>query len=272
MLTLQNPAQGPYYGQVDMSDDGANANYNAVLASLQHRFSHGFTFLGNYTWSHCLSDTDFRGDNTGPSFENPSNLRADYGNCAFDDSQVWNITVVATSPAKGNGFAGRLLKNWQLAPLFRRVAGIPINILTGADNSLTAVAFDRPNLVAPGSVYNSDMGPKLQYLNPAAFSPNALGTFGNLGRNAITGPAQFNFDLALSRTFTIREGWHLEARAEAFNAINHTNFAPNLSVGVSSASVPSGSVSSPAISSSTFGQITGAGDPRIMQFALKMVF
>jgi hypothetical protein len=272
VMTLLNPTLGPYYGLMDMSDDGANANYNAVLASLQHRLSHSFTLLANYTWSHCLGDTDFSGDNTGPKFENPNNLRQDYGNCAFDDSQVWNLTIVATSPAKGNGFAGRLLKNWQLAPLIRRVSGIPINILTGADDSLSGVALDRPNLVEPGSVYNSDMGPKLQYLNPAAFSANALGTFGNVGRDAITGPAQFNFDLALSRMFTIRENWHLEARAEAFNAINHTNFAPNLSVGVSSAYVPSGSVSSPSISSSTFGQITAAGDPRIFQFALKLVF
>jgi hypothetical protein len=131
--------------------------------------------------------------------------------------------------------------------------------------------LDRPNQVLP-NVYNATLGPQLQYLNAAAFSPNALGTFGNVGRDSIRGPGQFNFDLALSRYFAITEHLRLEARAEAFNAINHTNFAPNLSVGISSASVPSGSVSSPTASSGTFGQITGAGDPRILQFALKLVF
>ena len=121
-------------------------------------------------------------------------------------------------------------------------------------------------------VYTTSLGPQLRYLNAAAFAPNALGTFGNVGRDNVRGPGQFNFDLALSRFFAVKEHWRLEARAEAFNAINHTNFAPNLSVGISSASVPSGSVSSPNISSGTFGQITAAGDPRILQFALKLVF
>ena len=271
VMYLLNPTQGQYYGLMDMSYDGANANYNAMLVSVQHRFSQGFTLLANYTRSHCLSDTDFRGDNTGPSFQNPNNLRQDYGNCAFDVPHVVNVSMVATSPLKGKDLAGRLLGNWQLAPLIRRVSGIPINILTGKDNSLTGVGLDRPNQVLP-NVYNSTLGPQLQYLNAAAFSPNALGTFGNVGRDSIRGPGQFNFDLALSRYFAITEHLRLEARAEAFNAINHTNFAPNLSVGISSASVPSGSVSSPSASSGTFGQITGAGDPRILQFALKLVF
>jgi hypothetical protein len=71
------------------------------------------------------------------------------------------------------------------------------------------------------------------------------GTFGNLGRDVLVAPRAFNFDLAFSRTFPFRERWRLEARAEAFNLINHTNFnAP-----------------STALSSSTFGVINGAGDP-----------
>jgi hypothetical protein len=184
---------------------------------------------------------------------------------------VVNVSIVATSPVKGKNLAGRLLGNWQIAPLLRRVSGIPINVLTGKDNSLSAVGFDRPNQVLP-EVYNTDLGPGLQYLNASAFSANALGTFGNVGRNNVRGPGQFNLDLAVSRYFPIKENWRLEARAEAFNAINHTNFAPNLTVGISSASIPSGSVASPNISSATFGKITGAGDPRILQFALKLVF
>jgi hypothetical protein len=267
VLYLINPSVGQYYGQVDMSDDGGNASYNALLLSVEHRLSHNFTLLANYTWSHCLSDSDFRGDNTGPSFENPFNLRQDYGNCGFNDAGVFNLTMVINSPLGQN----RVLKGWQLSPLIRRVNGMPINVLTGKDNSLTAVGFDRPNQILPNA-YIPDMGSKLQYLNPAAFTPNALGTFGNVGRNDVYGPSQFNFDLALSRTFTISERFHLEARAEAFNIINHTNFAPNLTVGVSSSYVPSGTVSSPSISSGTFGQITAAGDPRIMQFAMKLRF
>src|SRR5581483_9947607 len=102
------------------------------------------------------------------------------------------------------------------------------------------------------NVYNSDWGTNLQYLNPAAFAINPAGTFGDLGRNVLNGPAQFNFDVALVRTFALTERFHLEARGEAFNVINHTNFSlTNLGVN----------------STATFGRITSAGDPRIFQFA-----
>jgi hypothetical protein len=78
------------------------------------------------------------------------------------------------------------------------------------------------------------------------------------------------FDLSLSRVFGIYESMKLEARAEAFNVINHTNFiAPNTSTGIPGISTGGISLS---ISSATFGQITTAGDPRILQFALKLIF
>jgi hypothetical protein len=92
------------------------------------------------------------------------------------------------------------------------------------------------------------------WLNPAAFLPNALGTFGNLGRNALFGPGNFAFDASLSRRFAIREWVRLEARFEAFNAINHTNFNNPTTT----------------LNSSNFGKILGAGDPKILQFAVKL--
>ncbi|HTF61633.1 MAG TPA: hypothetical protein VK638_02860, partial [Edaphobacter sp.] len=58
-----------------------NANYNALLVSLNHRLSHGITFLANYTWSRCISNTDFGGDVTGPGFMNPANLGQDRASC-----------------------------------------------------------------------------------------------------------------------------------------------------------------------------------------------
>jgi hypothetical protein len=148
-----------------------------------------------------------------------------------------------------------VLGNWQLAPLLRTTSGVPLNIQTGKDNSLTGVGLDRPNQVL-SNAYTSAWGPSLQYINPAAFAPNALGTFGNVGRNSVRGVGALNLDAALSRLFSIREQWRLEVRAEAFNVLNHTNFT-----GVST-----------SLSSSTFGRITVAGDPRILQFALKLLF
>jgi hypothetical protein len=147
------------------------------------------------------------------------------------------------------------LGNWQIAPLIRVQGGLPVNIITGTDNSLTGVNLDRPNLVQP-NLYSANLGPGIQWLNPAALTPNPLGTYGNLGRDAARAPGQFNFDAALSRTFTLTEHFRLDARAEAFNVINHTNFnAPNST-----------------FNSANYGRITGAGDPRIFQFAMKLLF
>src|SRR5262249_38682964 len=96
----------------------------------------------------------------------------------------------------------------------------------------------------------------VDWLNPAAFSQPANGTFGNLGRSNVPGPGSWAIDTALSRTFKILEGKTLEARGEAFNLTNNVRLGnPTL-----------------ARNSANFGLILSGQDPRIMQLALKFVF
>jgi hypothetical protein len=260
VLNLLNPVQGPAFGQLDLADDGANANYNALLVTLRHRISHGFTLFANYTYSRCLSDGDFNGDLRGSYYQDPFNRALDYGNCNFDLRHIFNGTVVATSPVRGSGFASHLLGNWRLAPLVSITSGTPFNITTGKNNSLTGEGLDRPNLVPGVTIFTS--GPCaskvncVNYLDPVAFETNLSGTFGTLARDAFYGPGSVHFDVALSRLFKLTERFNLEARFEAFNVINYANFN-NPTTGMTS---------------SNFGLITGAGDPRILQFALKLHF
>ena len=150
-----------------------------------------------------------------------------------------------------------LLGNWVVAPLVRFRDGLPVNPTTGKDNSLTCVGFDRPNVVAGAGMYTGAAhGLKYQYLNPGLYTANALGTFGNAGHNSLRGSGYFGVDMAVSRQFNLGERLKFHIRAEAFNALNHPNFgSPNAN-----------------ISSSSFGQITGAGDPRILQASMKLVF
>ena len=89
-----------------------------------------------------------------------------------------------------------------------------MNVTTGTDNSRSGVGLDRPNLALPNA-YNSVWGRSLQFLNAAAFQPNAVGTFGNLGRDALFGPGLLQLDAALSRLFSLSERYRLEARFEA---------------------------------------------------------
>jgi hypothetical protein len=265
VLYLENPAQGQYYGPMIATDNGANATYNGLLTSVQHRFSHGFTFLANYTLSHCISDGDFSGNVGNEQYQNQASRRADRGDCNFDVRQIFNTSFVGISPGFGSRWLSRVVRDWQLAPLLRVTSGLPIYVATGKDNSETGINMDRPNLVSGVDPYNSTLGPQLQWLNSAAFTQNAQGTFGNLGRDVLRGPYQLNLDIALSRIFSMTERYRLEARAEAFNAINHTNFSlPKTStVGVTDID---------SITATTFGRFTSAGSARILQFAMKLHF
>ncbi|MFN7923060.1 MAG: TonB-dependent receptor [Bryobacteraceae bacterium] len=253
LLYRLNPTVGAGYASIVQSEQGANSRYAGVLMSVQHRMAHHFTLLFNYTYSHCISDGDFGGELAGNYYMDPSNRTRDRASCNFDVRHLANTSMIVSSPFQG-GMKGKLLGGWQFAPIVSAASGIAINVTSGRDNSLTAVGLDRPNLINPNA-YSTDPNPR-QFLNPASFAQNDTGTFGNLGRSAVHGPGRLNFDLSLSRSFRFQERYRLEARFEAFNAINHTNYS-NPTTNLSSAN---------------FGKILGAADPRILQVSMKFHF
>ncbi|MBV9743761.1 MAG: TonB-dependent receptor, partial [Acidobacteriia bacterium] len=98
LLTLLNPSQGPFYGQLEYLDDGGTASYNALFASAEHRLSHHVSMLANYTWAHCIGDPQTT-ELSGPIYTNPSNRRFDRGNCtAVDVRQNFNLSAVLQAP------------------------------------------------------------------------------------------------------------------------------------------------------------------------------
>jgi len=271
ILYQANPTLGASYASVNTSDDGAVAHYNGMLLSVQRRFAHGFTFNANYTDSYCVSDTEFGAALATPANSQPFNRHADWGPCVFDTRHNFNLSLVAISAVKGSPWTTRLLSNWQIAPLFHASSGQPLGTTVGKDNSLTGLNNDRPVQVladAYPATRTCSFAPCVQWLNPAAFQANALGTFGNLGRNALRGPGTVSADVALSRIFKFTERYSLQARAEAFNILNHANFVG----AVSPAGQPSFTTMNTTLSSSTYGQVQAAFDPRILQFALKLSF
>ncbi len=276
VLTLANPVTGLNYASIDTMDDGATARYMGLLLSVQHRFGHNYTFSANYTDSYCLSDYDFGAALAGSTNSQIFNRHADWGPCISDTRNNFNASLVATSSWKSdNVWANHLLNGWQFAPLFTARSGQPLNVTSGKDNSLTALGNDRPNQVLSNTAATNPICTSsvicVQYLNPLAFAQNPTGTYGDLGRNALRGPGYFGFDASLSRTFRVTERISLQARAEAFNVLNHTNFVGGFAPSGQAAGVSYGTASV-NLSSSNFGQITGAYDPRIMQFAMKLFF
>lgn len=261
ILYLINPTAGSLYSDIYQADDGANATYNGILFKAEHRFSKNYSLIANYTYSHCISEADFEGDLGGPQTQEPFNRNAERGNCGFDLHQIFNLTFVVQSPHFANVWANRLLSNWQLAPIFSIHSGIWFTVFTGLDNSLTGIGLDRPNVV--GNPYERNYATQ-QWLNPAGFAANPLGTFGDLGSDSLVGPPYFDIDAAVSRNFNIREKQQLQLRFEFFNLTNHVNFAvsPNFN----------GNGLDNNLQDPTFGEIFGDIQPRILQFAVKYTF
>ena len=233
-LTLENPTQGPQFsgggGGSILGSAGATANYNAMVATIQHRLSSTFSLLANYTWSHCIDIEDAQGDLNGTTVENPDNIGMDRANCGFDYRHIVNASVVAKSHFSLPRTAGLIVNNWEIAPLVRITDGAPFTLLTGEDQSLTDIGNDRPNIVPGQKIYtgnkimNSGASAQYSYINGNAFTPQAIGTYGNVGRNSLRGPKFFEMDSALSRFFPIHDRLVLDLRLEAFNTPNHPDF------------------------------------------------
>lgn len=256
VLSLANPVAGQYYSSMVVADDGTSANYNGMLSSVEHRFAHNYTVLANYTWSKCLGIAPVT-SLSGGVVQDPNNVRGDYGPCSYDAKHLFNLSSVYVSTFNRGGRIGSaLLSHWNIAPLARYQSGLAVNPSSGKDNSLTGVGNDRPDVASLNAYTGNNHGKVYQFLNPNLFTPNATGTFGNAGHNSLRAPGFFGIDLALSREFRVRERLTLHVRAEAFNLLNHPNFG--------------GPVAN--ISSANFGQITGAGDPRILQGSVKLTF
>jgi hypothetical protein len=253
VLSLINPTAGALIGSIPYTNDGANANYNALLLSVNRRFSGYFSVLANYAWSHCISEGEQNAEGGAGSIQDPSNIRASRGNCISDIRQIFNLSYVVSSPHFKRPLMDKLLSNWQQSGIIGAHSGSWLTPLDGQDVSLTNVGNDRPNLVGNPHLSNPTIS---QWFNTSAYAKQATGTYGNAGSYSILGPGSFSFDAALSRTFKIRESQGLQLRVEAFNILNHPVFNNPTTT----------------LTSSNFGKILSAGNPRILQGAIKYTF
>ena len=256
VLFLSNAAQGVFYSNLSLLDDGGNATYHGLLISAEKRFSRGFSMFANYTWSHCLNEgEDYEALGVQSGYQNPNNRVADRGDCASDRRHSVNLSQVWDTPRFNATWLRIVASNWQFSTITKLQSGDSFTVSSGLDNALTGTNNQRPNLVGDPNLNGS--GRSLgHWFNTTAFTPNGPGLYGTAGRGIIRGPGMFNINLAIVRNFRIGEHQNIEARGEAFNLLNHIQ--PN---------DPTTTLTSPL-----FGKITTAGDPRIMQFAMKYSF
>jgi hypothetical protein len=270
---LERPVDGAKIGPMAEFDDGGTQKYNGMLLSLQRRVTNGLNVSGNYTWSHCQGnyvDINQNGPPANETYSQPGNRNHDNGDCLSDRRHQFNTTVVAQTPDFSNRTLNVLVSHWTISGIYRKSSGAPVNVVTGGDQALSGTVLQRPNQIRENAYKDQSGGPRTQWLDPAAFTLPAAGTYGNVGWNSFVGPGTWSFDMSLSRSFNFRETQRFEIRAEAFNVTN--SFRPAGIAGAPSLGGGVGTGNSTALSSNTFGQINSSLDPRVLQFAIKYVF
>ena len=259
------------------------SSYNALQVDVNHRMSHGVSIRGVYTWSKALDDGDSLNQTTAGNAPglaaNPFNLRADWGLATYDVRNMGVISALYELPlGKGKSFAGGLegvangvISGWSVNSILTLQAGFPFtpqlsyNPSNNGDTRNPVRPFLNPDFSGPVI-----LGTPAQWFNPNAFiaPPSTGGFYGNLGRNAFIGPGLATWDFSVMKDTPIREGLHLQFRAEIFNLLDRANFnTPNLIVFTPpTATNPSGL-------SGTAGTITSTSTTsRQVQFGLKLLW
>ena len=217
-----------------------NSHYNGLQLQMLKPMAHGLQAQGSYTWSKCIDEGSeaSRGDQflngiISPLFIEKVHRR---GRCSYDLRHVFVGNMLWSIPGPKEGVASKLLGNWQMGSIVSASSGVPFSVIIGpfGQDPLGLGGTDVngwPDYVAGCKIENP--GDPLHYINTACFTvPNPITRIGTATRNLATGPHLFNLDMAVYKNIpitSISEGFRVQFRAEFFNILNHTNFAPPLS-------------------------------------------
>jgi hypothetical protein len=263
----------PQWSQITVGAQRSESWYNSLQVKWEKRLTRGWYELASYTFASALDEAgawsagsspqyldDFRGDR-GPQTQTARHR--------FTLSSIYDLPV-----GRGRRFGSQwnravdaVLGGWQLSGILGTRTGLPVNVsLNGTSTDpVTKQSYRffsrnggglRPNRIGDPNTGVSPKDDRLHFLNSAAFSVQPVNTAGNAGRNVAVGPKAFNTSLSLVKHFRPTEQTMLDLRFEAFNAFNTVNF------GSPAATFPN----------SDFGTISSAGDPRVIQTAIRFRF
>ncbi len=271
----------PYsnFGQIEYTAPVGFGNYNGLQASLTRRFADGMELRAAYTYSRSLDNTPEELESNSGDAPDGRSYSTWYGPSDFDVpnrvavSYVYDLPFGRGKAMLQHGPLSWVLGNWQTSGVYTFYSGHPfqVNENDGNHNSILdpyGYTTATPNLIGkPRTVgdpdcwfYASKDSACAQHApsgSTDAYAVTAVGAVGNVSRNSLRGPRIDVFDAALLREFPIREGWNVEARWEVFNITNTPEFGQ-----------PNGNITSGSVASIT----SLSGDPRVMQFALRLSF
>jgi len=247
---------GPQFDTNPFVSTVANSRYNSLQISAEHNTG-SLSFLAAYTYSKCMDNASGLEDST-----YPFDPRRSIGLCGFDLTHNFVFSYNWMLPFDHwvrSGWGRKLAGGWSLSGITTFATGLPISLTENDDNALigaNAVPVDVPDFAGGHVLANTNPRDRQPYFNTSLFSNEQLGQFGTSRRRFFHGPGINNFDMALAKSTKITESKELELRFETFNLFNHAQFNnPDAE-----------------INSETFGVVTTARDPRIMQIGAKFLF
>lgn len=233
-------------------ENSAYSNYHALQAKAEIKFWRGLSLLTSYAWAKSIDNLS--GDAQGFSSQDPDNNRAETGVSDYDVKHrfVASSNYVLPFGRSWGGVGGHVARGWELGGILTLQTGFPFTPAISTDVANTGNSR-RPDRVGNGALSQRTLS---RDFDPAAFRLPAQYTYGNSGRNVLYRRGFKNLDVVVMRNFALRERASLQFRAEFFNSTNTPAFGAPVS----------------NIQSATVGQILSAGEPRDIQFALKLSF
>jgi len=282
-------ARAPFLGIAppDFEDFAPNSDshYNALQATLAHRFGKGLYFQSAYTYSKSIDDVSTASVAFLTRLNNQTDGRASRGPSDFDRRHRFVTSAVYQLPffASASGFTKAALGGWQASGVLILQSGAPFSILDPAGGSAYALASTPSSTATFSPGFSCGNAPSrgspesrlANWVNPLAYQPDAalpLSTgglsdatgYGDTPRNCIIGPPQKNVDFTLDKTFKLGERQSLRFRTDFFNLFNHPSFQIPAATSVSPIAGGVGGGSAPITST--------VGTPRLIQFSLKYSF
>jgi Carboxypeptidase regulatory-like domain len=248
---------------------GYSSSYHALQVKFDRHFSNGFATTTAYTFGKGMGFQ--KGDDGGLAFY--INQRRNYARNEYDRTQTFVQSIVYDLPfGRGkrlvsSGAAAAILGDWRVSSFLTLMSGLPL-YFTDSSASLLAPGNDQtPQLVAPVQILHG-VGPGNPWFSTSSFAAAAPGTFGNVGRNYLSGPNFFDLDASVAKSIRMTERFHLEIRLEAFGATNTPQFTFNSTNGTPAGGTAAGLTRN----SNSFGQITNATGGRVLELGAKLTF
>ena len=256
VLSQENPVLGQGLGSLSQVADVGTQSYRAVRLSVRRRAANGVSLSGNYTLSHCETDTDVSGGwiQFNGGYLKPDDPSFDRGNCPRNLRQIANVSLGAQTPQFASSTLRVVASNWRVSGILSARSGSWLTATTNLDTAAIGIAGQRVNQVLENPYGDKTLA---NYLNPSAFAQPTAGTLGDHHNFSIEGPGYWSVDVALTRLLNFADRQGMELRLEVFNLLNNFNWGdPQMN-----------------FNSATFGRITAIkGTPRIMQFGVKYAF